>query len=176
MSEKANKTFETDACNIRLQPLQHVQTIYFCIIHIKHLQRTSETSETIETYSCNMLFQCNISLLLDEMEARRCVVFTGGSGPAALVDVRPAIVAARRGRGASAARAARRLRPRNLERAAARRAWQGQRLCAATQRRPYAMPDKASGRTVFLGGGRVLRLGGMAASEWIRVIGRGTSG
>jgi hypothetical protein len=39
-------------------------TIYFCNIHIKHLQYTSETFETIETYSCNMRFQCNISLLL----------------------------------------------------------------------------------------------------------------
>jgi hypothetical protein len=45
--------------------------------HLKH------TSETIETYSCNMHFQRNISLLLGIMEARRYVVFTGGSSQAA---------------------------------------------------------------------------------------------
>ena len=60
-------------------------TIYFCNIHMKNLQHTSETSKIIETYSCNMRFQLNISLLLDKMEARQCVVFTGGSGSATLV-------------------------------------------------------------------------------------------
>jgi hypothetical protein len=78
-------------------------TIYFCNIQMKHLQHTSKTSEIIETYSCNMRFQRNISLLLDRMEARRCVVFTGGSGLE--------VVAARHGREALAARAAGRLQP-----------------------------------------------------------------
>jgi hypothetical protein len=72
-----------------------------------------------------MLFQRNISLLLGEIEARRCVVFTGGNGLAALVDVGPAIVVARCGRGATAAQAAGRLRPRNSKREAAT-----QRSCA----------------------------------------------
>jgi hypothetical protein len=81
-----------------------------------------------------MRFQRNIFLLLGKMEARRCVVFTRGSGPAALVGGRSAPVATRRGREASAARAAGRPRPRDLERAAARRAWQ-----------PTTVPGKASG-------------------------------
>jgi hypothetical protein len=82
-SEKANETFEWafatyvynhyNICNI---------SIYFYNIHMKHLQHTSET---IETYSCNMRFQRNTSLLLSKMEARRCVVFTEGSGPVVLV-------------------------------------------------------------------------------------------
>jgi hypothetical protein len=37
--------------------------IYFCNIHMKQLQHTSETSETLETYTCNMCFHRNISLL-----------------------------------------------------------------------------------------------------------------
>jgi hypothetical protein len=73
-------------------------TIYFCNIHMEHLQHTSEIFETIKTYSCNIRFQCNISLLLGRMEAHRCVVFTGGSGPAALVGGEQAVVAVRRGR------------------------------------------------------------------------------
>ena len=51
-----------------------------------------------------MRFERNISLLFGRMEARRCVVFTGGSGLTALVGGGPAAVAARRGREASAAR------------------------------------------------------------------------
>jgi hypothetical protein len=51
--------------------------IYFYHIHMKCMQHISET---IEAYSCNMHFQRNIFLLLGGMEARRCVVFTGGSG------------------------------------------------------------------------------------------------
>jgi hypothetical protein len=39
-------------------------TIYFCNIYMKHLQYIPETFETIETYSYNMRFQRNISLLL----------------------------------------------------------------------------------------------------------------
>ena len=38
-------------------------TIYFCNIHMKHLQHTPEI---IETYSYNMRFQRNISLLFTE--------------------------------------------------------------------------------------------------------------
>jgi hypothetical protein len=80
-------------CNIRLKKqMKHLEhmlatymynhcnmcniTIYFCNIHMKHLQHTSET---LKTYSCNMCFQRNNSLLLGIMEARWCVVFTGGS-------------------------------------------------------------------------------------------------
>jgi hypothetical protein len=94
-------------CNIRLKrQMKHLErtlatyvynhcnicniSVSFCNIHMKHLQHTSETSET---YSCNMRFQHNISLLLDKMEARRCVVFTGGSDLAALVGSGPAAVA-----------------------------------------------------------------------------------
>jgi hypothetical protein len=92
-------------------------TIYFCNIRMKHLQYTSKI---IETYSCNMCFQCNISLLLGTMEARQCVVFTGGSGPVALVG------------GGSAAVVALALLC-DLERAAVHRAWQAQQPSAATQ-------------------------------------------
>ena len=61
---------------------------------MKHLQHTSETFETLETYTWNMCFQHNISLLLGRMEARQCA---RGSGLAALVGGGPAAVAARRG-------------------------------------------------------------------------------
>jgi hypothetical protein len=47
-------------------------SIYICNIDIKHLQHISEISETLETYACNMRFQCNVSLLPEQMEARRC--------------------------------------------------------------------------------------------------------
>jgi len=131
---------------------------------MKHLQHISETSETTKTYSCNMCFQCNISL------------FTGGSGATALVDGGPAAVAACRGRVASAARAVGRPRTCDLERAAARRAWQCWQPSAAAQRRPRAVPGKACARTVRLGGGRALRLErptavrSEAAGERIRAI------
>jgi hypothetical protein len=73
------------------------------------------------------------------MKACRCVVFTEGSGPAALVGGGLTAVATRRGREASATRAAGRPRPHDLERAAVRRdskaavrrAWQGQCLSGA---------------------------------------------
>jgi hypothetical protein len=53
MSEKVDETFGMDACNIRVQQLQHVQHHdLFCNIHMKHLQHTYETSETIKIYSC----------------------------------------------------------------------------------------------------------------------------
>jgi hypothetical protein len=55
--------------------------IYFCNIDIKHLQHTSETFETLETYVCNMHFLRNMSLLLWQMKAHRCmkVELTGGT-------------------------------------------------------------------------------------------------
>ena len=129
----------------------------------------SKTSETIETYSCNMCFQRNISFLLGRMEARRCVVFTGGCGLTALVGGRPATVTSRRAREASAARAARRPWMRNLERAqraalgradnralqleaAMRRAWQGQWPSGGPRRRPRAAPQRATGRALGSGG------------------------
>ena len=63
-----NETFWTT-------PLKHLQhgsktiaicatsPIYLCNIHMKQLQHTSETSKTLETYTCNMRFHRNISLL-----------------------------------------------------------------------------------------------------------------
>ena len=72
-----------------------------------------------------MRFQPNISLLLGRLEARRCVVFSGGSGPAALVGSGTAAVAARCGSEASFAQATGRPQLCDLESAAARRAWQG---------------------------------------------------
>ena len=143
-------------------------TIYFFNIHMKHLQHISETSETIKTYSCNMHFQRNISLLLGRTEARRCVVFTGGSGPVAFVGGGPTAVVARCGKEASAARAAERLRPRDLERAAARRAWQGRQPHAVTRRRPRAVLSKASAQAVHLGG--LAATLSKAGGEWIRTI------
>ena len=66
-----------------------------------------------------------------------------GSGLATLVGGGPPAVAARHGREALAARAAGRPQLRDLERAAARRAWQGQR--------PSDEPRRASDNA--LGGG-----------------------
>jgi hypothetical protein len=122
--------------------------IYFCNINMKQLQHTSETSEAIETYSRNLRFQHNISLLLDRMEARRCVVFTGGSGLAALCRRHDGGSGCTLQKGASAARAPGRPRPRDLERAVARYAWQGRRPTTATQRWPRAVPGKANGRAL----------------------------
>jgi len=46
--KNTDETLGTDTCNIRVQPLQHMQhpPIYLCNIHIKHLQHTSETLAT----------------------------------------------------------------------------------------------------------------------------------
>jgi hypothetical protein len=78
-SKRMLATYMYNHCNMCNIP------IYFCNIYIKYMQHTSKTSETIETYFCNVRFQHNISLLFGKMEARRCLVFTRGSGLAALV-------------------------------------------------------------------------------------------
>jgi hypothetical protein len=79
--DKTDELLEKEACNIRVQPLQHMQHPGLNLQHgRKHLQHTSETSETLETYVCNMRFQRNISLLLRRIESRCCVDFTGGCG------------------------------------------------------------------------------------------------
>jgi hypothetical protein len=123
-------------------------TIYFCNIYLKHLRHTSET------YSCDMRFQRNISLLLGRIEAHHRVVFTGGGGSATLLRGGPVIVAACRGREASAARAARRPRPHNLGRAAGCHTWKARKTSATTQRHPLAVLGKASGRAVRIEGGQ----------------------
>ena len=128
-------------------------TIYFYNIHMEHLQHTSQISEIIETYSCNICFECNISLLLGRMEARRCVVFTGGSGLAVLVGGGPAAVAACRGMEASAARLGEgSSTPRLVGPVAERHAWQGQRPSGAPRRRPRAALRRASGHALGDGG------------------------
>jgi hypothetical protein len=48
--EKIDETLRIGACNIHVQPLQHVQHPDLL------LQHTSETSETLETDACNMYF------------------------------------------------------------------------------------------------------------------------
>jgi hypothetical protein len=56
-------------------------SIYFCNIRMKHLQHTSKMSEILQTYTWNIHFQRNISLLLERMEARQRVSTRGnGSG------------------------------------------------------------------------------------------------
>jgi hypothetical protein len=122
-------------------------TIYFCNIHMKHLQHTSEIFETIKIYSCNMRFQRNMSFATRQnggSSPRRRVVFNRDSALAILVHGGPTVVAARRGREASAAQAVGRSWPLDLERAAARGAWQGRQPSAATWRRPCAVPGKAT--------------------------------
>jgi hypothetical protein len=52
--------------------------IYFYKIDIKHLQHTSKT---LKTYDCNMGFQRNVTLLFQQMVARRC----GARGSAEVV-------------------------------------------------------------------------------------------
>jgi hypothetical protein len=47
------KHFWTNACNIYLKHLQHMQLVQ----HPDLLVHTAETSETLETYACNMRFQ-----------------------------------------------------------------------------------------------------------------------
>jgi hypothetical protein len=49
----------------------------FCNIYTEHLQHNFETSETLQTYSCNIQFQRNISLLFGRIEVHRRVEFTG---------------------------------------------------------------------------------------------------
>jgi hypothetical protein len=144
---------------------------------MKHLQRTSKTYETIETYKSNIRFQRNFSLLLGRMEARRCMVFNEGSGPAALVNGEPAAVAARCRRDASGARLgegssvscrAKPVAERHDLEAAARRAWQGQRPSGALQRWSRAAPRRTSGRA--LRGGRRANKNDRKTNEWIRGI------
>jgi hypothetical protein len=49
-SEKTNKIFRADACNIVYSNCNIYNIpIYFCNIHMKHFQHTSETSETLAT-------------------------------------------------------------------------------------------------------------------------------
>jgi hypothetical protein len=69
MSEKIDKTLGTNNCNISYNHCNICDIpIYFYNIHIKLIQHTSETTETLETYVCNMRFQCNVILLLGQME------------------------------------------------------------------------------------------------------------
>jgi hypothetical protein len=53
---KTDGTLGTDACNIRVQPLQHMQHPDLFLQHPceKHLKCTSKTSETFKMYTCNM--------------------------------------------------------------------------------------------------------------------------
>ena len=54
-SKNTDETLRTNACNIRVQLLQHMKHPNpLCNIHLRHLQYISETSETLETYACNM--------------------------------------------------------------------------------------------------------------------------
>jgi hypothetical protein len=159
-SEKVVETFETYTCNIRVQPLQHMQD------HDLFLQHSYET---IEIYSCNMRFQPNISLLFGRMEARRCVVIIGDSSPTALVVGRPATVATRRVMEASGARAAGRPRLHDLERPARHRTWQHRQPRAVTWRRSCDVPDNASGHA--LRGGRRADKSDRKRNEWIGISG-----
>jgi hypothetical protein len=127
-----------------------------CNISLKHFKQ-------IKTYSCNIRFQRHIPLLLDRMEAHRCMMFTGGSGPTALIGGGPAEVVARHGTEASVARAAGRAWPRELERATTCRTWQGQQLSAVTWRWPRAVPGKASAQALQFEGGHTQHLVGPAA-------------
>jgi hypothetical protein len=133
-----------------------------CNISLKHFKQ-------IETYSCNIRFQRNIPLLLDRMEAHRCVMFTGGSGPAALIGGGGSGsgctsrnggigctssgegVTARIGEGNHVLHLAGPAAERRDSEVAARCAWQGQRPSTAVRRRPHAAPGRASG--CALGGG-----------------------
>jgi hypothetical protein len=86
-------------------------------------------------------------------------------------------VAARRGRVASAARAAGRPRPRDLERAVACHdseaathcAWRGQRSSGAPRRWPRATPRRANGRA--LEGDRRADKSDRKRNEWIEISG-----
>jgi hypothetical protein len=72
--EKTDETFGTDACNIRVEPLQHMQhpdlllqhtyenTCNIPLKHLKHLKCTLATC----------VFKCNIYLLLGQIETRGC--------------------------------------------------------------------------------------------------------
>jgi hypothetical protein len=102
------------------------------------------------------------------MEARWCVVFTGGSGLTVLIGDGPAAVAAHRRREASAVRlgvrnsAPRLAGPsteyRDLE-AAMRHVWQGQRLSG--------VPQRAS--VCALGGGRRADKSNRKRNGWIEI-------
>jgi hypothetical protein len=50
------------------------------------LQDTSETFVTLKTDVCNMRFQAQYLLVAYEMEARRCVEFTGGGRTVTTID------------------------------------------------------------------------------------------
>ena len=134
-----------------------------------------------------MRFQRNISLLLGRVEACRCVVFTGGSGPAAPCRRQAGdsgctswkggigrtsggeAATARLGEGYSALRLAGPAVERRDSEVAACRAWQGQWLSGAPRRRPRAAPQRAGGRA--LGGGRRVDKSDRKRNEWIGISG-----
>jgi hypothetical protein len=55
-----DETLGPDTCNIRVQPLHHMQhpPIYLYNIHMKHMQHTSETSETLATCAFSVTSRC----------------------------------------------------------------------------------------------------------------------
>jgi hypothetical protein len=63
--------------------MQHLNLLLH--VRMKDLQYTSETFKTLEIYTCNMLFQYNVLLLLGRMKARWRVFTGGGGGEAAAV-------------------------------------------------------------------------------------------
>jgi hypothetical protein len=88
-------------CKVRLKKqMKHLKQILATYVY-NHLYHTSETSET---YTRNMRFQRNISLLLGRMQARRHMEFTGASGLVTLVGGGLAAPAARHGRETSTGR------------------------------------------------------------------------
>jgi hypothetical protein len=107
-------------------------------------------------------------------------VWCSPEAPAALVGGGPAAMVARHGREALAARAAGRPQPRDLERAAGHRAWQGQQLSATTRRRPHAVARPVAeqcateaARALLLRGLAIVR--SEATGKRIRTIERRTS-
>ena len=65
--EKIDETLETDICNVREQPSQHMQHPDLVLKHPYEI--LANTTETLETYACNMrLFQHNVALLLGRIE------------------------------------------------------------------------------------------------------------
>jgi hypothetical protein len=79
---KTNKALRTEGCNIRVQPLQHMQhPNLLCNIRTKHLQHTSEISKTLNIHLQHAFF--TLSFFFRQRRAERGMT---GSGQLAVKD------------------------------------------------------------------------------------------
>jgi hypothetical protein len=143
MSEKANETFETDTCNIRVQSWQHMQ---YPDLFLQHPYKNT----------------CNISL--KQLKHTLTTWVFNATSPCCSAEWRlvgvwcsPEAVARRQWLHIAEGRH----QPHEQRGGCGRTTWRGQPR-TVTRRQPRAMPSMASGRALHLRGGRAQRLVGPA--------------